>query len=199
MEAFQRVKVIGKGAFGAAVLVKRGGSQYVIKEVLLEGLSAKDKLEAQNEAKVLKQLGHPSIVKYVDSGMQHGKLWIAMEYCSGGDLDEYINAKRKAGVFLNEAEAMGVFAQLCWALSYLHESHILHRDLKSKNVFLLAPASSGKPPIVKLGDFGISKVRLIRMVLCVFVRTTQPCVHHCTQTDCNAFCSSWSAKKKGAI
>ena len=125
---------------------------------MLDGLSSREKLEAQNEAKLLRQLDHPYIVKYVDSGVNHGKLWIAMEYCAGGDLDEYLIAKRKLSVFLTEAEALGIFAQVALALSYIHEKHILHRDLKSKNIFLSAPAVAGKVPIVKLGDFGIAKV-----------------------------------------
>jgi NIMA (never in mitosis gene a)-related kinase len=158
MEGFQRVKVIGKGAFGSAILVKRDGNQYVIKEVVLDGLGAREKLEAQNEAKLLRQLEHPYIVRYVDSGVQHGKLWIAMEYCSGGDLDEYLANKRKMSAFCSEQEAMGIFAQISLALSYIHDRHILHRDLKSKNVFLSASVPSGKVPIVKLGDFGIAKV-----------------------------------------
>jgi NIMA (never in mitosis gene a)-related kinase len=158
MESFQRIKVIGKGAFGAAILVKRDGKNYVVKEVMLEGLSAREKLEAQNEAKLLRQLDHPYIVKYEDSGVQHGKLWIAMDYCSGGDLDEFINSKRKASLFLTELEALGVFGQVCLALNYMHDKHILHRDLKSKNIFLSSPAVPGKIPMVKLGDFGIAKV-----------------------------------------
>lgn len=146
------------GAFGAAILVKRGGHNFVIKEVMLEGLSAKEKLEAQNEAKLLRQLDHVYIVHYVDSGVQHGKLWIAMEFCAGGDLEEYITAKRKTSQLFSESEALGVFAQVALALNYIHGRHILHRDLKSKNIFLSAPAVAGTAPIVKLGDFGIAKV-----------------------------------------
>jgi NIMA (never in mitosis gene a)-related kinase len=158
MDSFQRIKVIGRGAFGAAVLVKRSGCLYVMKEVQLGGMSAKEQLEAQHEAKVLRELDHPYIVHYVDSGIQRGKLWIAMEYASGGDLDAYIQAKKRANKLFAVQEALGIFAQACSALQYLHEKRILHRDLKTKNIFLDKPSVSDATPVVKLGDFGISKV-----------------------------------------
>lgn len=46
MDSFQRVKVIGQGSFGAAVLVRRDGNLYVMKEVMMTGMSTKDKKEA---------------------------------------------------------------------------------------------------------------------------------------------------------
>jgi serine/threonine protein kinase len=55
-------------------------------------------------------------------------------------------------------EALGIFVQICVAIKYIHEKKILHRDLKTKNVFLDKPPRPGHIPVVKLGDFGIAKV-----------------------------------------
>ena len=93
---YQRVKVIGKGAFGAAILVRKGADLFVRKEVPLSGMSNKEKLEAEHEAAVLKDLSHKNIIHYVDSGVSHGKLWIVMAYASGGDLDVYVQKKKRA-------------------------------------------------------------------------------------------------------
>jgi NIMA (never in mitosis gene a)-related kinase len=75
-----------------------------------------------------------------------------MEHADGGDLTEAIGKRKKSGLKWPEEEVMRIFVQLCLALKHVHEGNILHRDLKSQNIFL---TSKG---IVKLGDFGIAKV-----------------------------------------
>eukprot|EP00730_Choanoeca_flexa_P002840 TRINITY_DN11199_c0_g3_i3.p1 TRINITY_DN11199_c0_g3~~TRINITY_DN11199_c0_g3_i3.p1 ORF type:complete len:736 (+),score=150.32 TRINITY_DN11199_c0_g3_i3:206-2413(+) len=155
---FQRVKVIGKGSFGAAILVRQGSHLYVQKEVVLSGMAQKEKDEALHEATVLKRLKHPHIIRYIDSGMSSTRLWIIMDYATGGDLDEYITKRRETKTYMRPEQALGMFAQTCSAIKYIHERKILHRDLKSKNVFLDKAVSPDHIPTVKLGDFGIAKV-----------------------------------------
>lgn len=72
-----------------------------------------------------------------------------MGYCDGGDLTSFL--KRKRGVLLSERDVLDMFVQITMALHYMHHQNVLHRDLKSQNVFL-------KNGMLKLGDFGISKV-----------------------------------------
>merc|ERR1711924_556560 len=75
-----------------------------------------------------------------------------MGYADAGDLSTAIASRRAAGRRHHEREAMAIFVQLAMALHYIHERRILHRDLKSQNIFLTQAA------VVKLGDFGIAKV-----------------------------------------
>ena len=79
-------------------------------------------------------------------------LIIVMEYCSMKDLAYHIKMRKAKSQPYNETEIMNYFVQLCLSLEYVHGRHILHRDLKSQNVFLT------RNNTVKLGDFGISKV-----------------------------------------
>ena len=72
-----------------------------------------------------------------------------MEYCEGGDL--YQKIKNNKGKTFAETQIMEWFVQMCLALYYLHDKKILHRDLKTQNIFL-------RNTRVKLGDFGIAKV-----------------------------------------
>ena len=71
---------------------------------------------------------------------------------SVGDLAYHVKKKRAKNEFFSETEIMNWFLQLCMALEYVHGRKILHRDLKSQNIFLTANNT------IKLGDFGISKV-----------------------------------------
>ena len=73
-----------------------------------------------------------------------------MEYCSGGDLRAIL--QQRAGVLFPQDRILDWFVQLCLAVKYIHDRHILHRDIKSQNIFL---TEAGR---IKLGDFGISKM-----------------------------------------
>eukprot|EP01063_Lacrimia_lanifica_P008880 TRINITY_DN1595_c0_g6_i1.p1 TRINITY_DN1595_c0_g6~~TRINITY_DN1595_c0_g6_i1.p1 ORF type:complete len:952 (+),score=413.99 TRINITY_DN1595_c0_g6_i1:166-3021(+) len=153
LKDYQRVKVLGKGSFGEAVLLRARdtGKHVVVKRVNLGPLSTKEKEEAQNEVRILRRLDHPNIVRYVESFADRTQLCILMEYVDGGDLGQRI--KGRQGRLMPEDQILHIFVQLCLAVKYLHDKHILHRDLKTQNIFL---SSHKQQPVVKLGDFGIS-------------------------------------------
>jgi len=76
---------------------------------------------------------------------------IVMEYADGGDLQQLLNKHKDADTFMGEDEALGYFVQICLGLKHIHDKSIVHRDIKSPNVFLT------KDGLVKLGDFGVAK------------------------------------------
>lgn len=152
MDRYQVVKKIGEGSYGKALLVKRraDGKQCVVKEVNISKMSKKERDEAKKEVKVLSQMKHPNIVSYLESFEDGGILYIMMDYCDGGDLYAKINEQK--GKLMLEDHILGYFVQLCLALKHVHDRKILHRDIKSQNIFLT------KAGILKLGDFGIARV-----------------------------------------
>ena len=77
-----------------------------------------------------------------------------MEYCDGGDMYSKINRQR--GRLLPENVLLTYFVQICRAVQYIHERKILHRDIKTQNIFLCG--GPGHNRMVKLGDFGIAKI-----------------------------------------
>ncbi len=100
--------------------------------------------------RLLQKLRHPNIIAYKDSFLDREQfLNIVMTYCEGGDI--YTRGKNAKGKNFKEDEIMNWFVQIALALHYLHQRRILHRDLKTQNIFL-------KSGMIRIGDFGIAKV-----------------------------------------
>ena len=122
-------------------------------------MSEEERRETLNEAKILEVLSHPNIVRFREVyKTKKGKLCIVMDYADGGDLQskvkERFNQKDRNGRmnYMTEDDLLNWFTQICLAMKHCHDKKILHRDLKSQNIFIT------KKGIVKLGDFGIARV-----------------------------------------
>jgi len=115
MYKYKKVKLLGKGGFGAAILVQSREDrrkQLVIKEVKISSLSKKEVDDAKREAAFLKELKHQNIVSYVESFVDKsaGKLCIVMDFADGGDLHQLLERVRKhKRPQLDEDEVMSYF------------------------------------------------------------------------------------------
>ena len=151
---YKVIKLLGEGSFGKAYLCKNESNNniYVIKQIVIEDMNQKEKDNVYNEAQILGKLDHPNIIKLFevfDSKKPKHTLNIVTEYADGGDLSEKIKSQNKKP--FTEPEILNYFTQICLALKHIHEKKIIHRDLKSANIFLM------KSGLIKLGDFGIAK------------------------------------------
>ncbi|XP_077608714.1 serine/threonine-protein kinase Nek3 isoform X2 [Crocuta crocuta] len=107
---------------------------------------------------------HPNIVAFKESFEAEGHLYIVMEYCDGGDLMQKI--KHQKGKLFPEDTILNWFTQMCLGVNHIHKKRVLHRDIKSKNIFL---TQNGK---VKLGDFGSARLLSSPMAFaCTYVGT----------------------------
>jgi len=150
---------LGKGGFGEAALARRHGRTIVLKKIGCG--SVNDANQALLEAACLQRLHHPGVVTFEDVFLhRHNNggcsVMIAMEYCAGGDLIDRMACKRNE-LPLTEAQLLSFFATLCRTLFYVHSCGVLHRDLKSTNVFVTRNDAT-----VKLGDFGLACAGLSR-------------------------------------
>ncbi|KAM9811282.1 serine/threonine-protein kinase Nek8 [Syngnathus typhle] len=153
MEKYEKIKVVGRGAFGIVHLCRRrsDGGLVILKEIPVEQMSRDERLAAQNECQVLKLLNHPNIIEYYENFLEDKALMIAMEYAPGGTLADYI--QKRCNSLLDEETILHFFVQILLALYHVHNKLILHRDLKTQNILL-----DKHQMIVKIGDFGISKI-----------------------------------------
>ncbi|KAF5900975.1 serine/threonine-protein kinase Nek11, partial [Clarias magur] len=145
---------LGKGSFGTVYLIEDtkstiGDKLKVLKEIPVGDLKPDETVKATQEAQLLSQLHHPAILRFYTSFLERDAFCIITEFCEDGDLECKLEQLRVSGEALSESEVMDWLVQLLLGVDYMHERRILHRDLKTKNVFL-------KKNVVKIGDLGVS-------------------------------------------
>lgn len=151
LDLFEKIRTVGKGAFGTAVLYRKkdDDSLVILKEINMSELNSQERQLAMNETKVLKMLNHPNIICCYDSFEENGVLMIEMEYADDGTLAQFL-AKQDSP--LSETVILSMFGQITCGIRYMHEQKVLHRDLKTANIFMM------KEGLLKIGDFGVSKI-----------------------------------------
>ena len=147
-------KQLGKGTYGVVYKVKNKEDNqiYVLKQISLRGLSQKQKDEVKLEAQVLSKIKSQYVVKYYNSFEEEEKLNIIMEYCDSGDLNDFIERHKQTKYLLSENIVWKIFIKITLGLADIHKLNILHRDLKSLNIFLK------KDEDIRVGDLGVAKI-----------------------------------------
>ena len=154
MQNYTVLKKIGVGSYGSAYVVLRNDAKVklVLKRINIKDASKEEKEAAHFEAKILKEFHHPFVLRCMDS-FQHGPfMCIVTDYCDAGDMYERLKKQAEKRKYLDEKQVLRWLVQICLALQYVHERKILHRDLKTQNIFLTAKGD------IMLGDFGIARV-----------------------------------------
>ena len=153
---FEIVGILGKGSFSSVFLARRKADkkQYAIKSVQLTKLSSKEQENSINEARILASIDHPNIIGYKECFLnyQNQFLYIVMEHADGGDLLQKINEYKKAKKLFDENQIWSYAIQIINGLKELHDKKIIHRDLKSANIYLMKDHN-----ICKIGDLNMSK------------------------------------------
>ena len=157
LDDFKIERVLGKGSFSSVNLVtrKKDNRIYALKSVILEKLSKKQQENSVNEVRILASINHPNVIGYKEAfwDEKSSTLNIVMEYADGGDLQSKINIMKNENGFFNESLIWHYSIQMIQGLKALHDKKIMHRDLKSANIFLVKENLQ-----CKIGDMNVSKV-----------------------------------------
>lgn len=147
---------LGKGSFGSVIegLRINDGTKWAIKIINKERAGSAHVKLLEHEVKIMKKVNHRNIIHLEEVFESGDKMFLVMELCSTGGLDEILKEKG----YFPEKEALGIFQQLADAVSYMHENEITHRDLKLDNILLASPTEE-YPYFIKLADFGLSYTR----------------------------------------
>ena len=119
-------------------LAQNSGNKYVIKVM---------KKHVYEEGEIMKLFDSKYVIRLYSSLYDYGRVIHIMEYAEGGDLHNFISMEK----VLSEAQAKSIARQLGKAIKHIHSHKIIHRDIKTENVFI---SRSG---CIKLGDFGLSE------------------------------------------
>ena len=156
MENFEIICKLGSGGFSKVYKVKRkiDNQIYALKKVQLLNLSEKQKLSSLNEVRVLASIKNKNIINYKEAFLDEKDctLCLVTEFADKGDLENRIKEQKEKGTYFNENDIWNIFIQIVKGLKSLHDMRIIHRDIKSSNIFLF---SDGK---AKLGDLNVCKI-----------------------------------------
>ena len=144
-DLFTLTEKLGEGSYGSVFkgIHKETLNPVAVKMVPVEG----DFEDIAKEIRILKQCDSVYIVKYYGSYTYDDSLWIVMEYCGGGGVDDLMEI---TGQTLSEAVIQQIIAASLLGLQYLHQNKNVHRDIKSGNILLSEDGQA------KLADFGVS-------------------------------------------
>ncbi|MEE8408837.1 MAG: protein kinase [Myxococcota bacterium] len=163
---YQLIQEVGVGGVARVQRARHIHPQYAettfALKILHDDLSRDPRVVGlfRNEAYVLSMLNHPNIVRTFEAGAQDDKLFIAMEYIDGRDLDEMVSRCKKARIKIPLPIALHIIGEVLKGLDYAHglcdadgnRINLVHRDVNPANVFL---SYDGR---VKLGDFGVAAI-----------------------------------------
>ena len=150
MDDFDIVSVLGRGFYGKVILVKKKNTEeyYAIKTIHKNRLVRENKVHTIfTERNVMMKARHPFIVNLCFAFQTETKVYLGLEYASGGELFHHLQTR---GTFPIDQVRLYV-AELSLAINYLHVLKVIYRDLKPENVLLDAQGH------IKLTDFGLAK------------------------------------------
>ncbi len=142
---------IGRGGYAAVYRARHVKLQTEVALKVIEPGYARDPETRRRfiqEAQTASALEHPHIIRIFDLAEDQEQVFIAMEYLSGGNLQEWLNSRPP----LPWRELMRILGQVAGALDYAHAQGVLHRDVKPTNILM------DNKGLARLGDFGLARV-----------------------------------------
>lgn len=166
MRDFVITQKLGDGAYSSVFKVKRVEDQqiYALKKVKIGGMSHKDKENAINEVRILSSINHPNVISYKEAFIDNESqsLCLVTQLADSGDLLKMISDRKRRKVHFRESQVWRILIETVYGLRAMHELSVMHRDIKSANIFLcrntdVKQAEGGNLYQAKLGDMNVSK------------------------------------------
>eukprot|EP00826_Nyctotherus_ovalis_P041528 TRINITY_DN419_c0_g1_i1.p1 TRINITY_DN419_c0_g1~~TRINITY_DN419_c0_g1_i1.p1 ORF type:complete len:203 (-),score=54.98 TRINITY_DN419_c0_g1_i1:469-1077(-) len=148
---YRLMKLLGKGSFGDVYMATNKHGLLVALKEIRSKTDAKSLLRIHNEISILQAVKHPNVIElYEVLQDSSNRIFLATEYCSGGDLLNFLKIKKT----FNELEVQKIVYQVAQGLEAIYKLNIMHRDIKLQN--LLVSETAGQISI-KIADFGLAR------------------------------------------
>jgi NIMA (never in mitosis gene a)-related kinase len=153
---YEILSMLGEGTYSKVYKARRVNSDLILalKQIEICNFEGKELENILNEIRILSCIRHQNILEYIESfiDFESKTLCIVTELADYGDLFECISWFRHSKNDINERDIWVIIFQILRGLKTLHNNKIIHRDLKSANIFLFSNGS------VKIGDMNVSAV-----------------------------------------
>ena len=152
---YEKIEQLGKSTYSEIYTVnnKETNDIRVCKKISKRHIENRD--EFDNEIKVLSHCDHPNIIKLYEVYEEEDYIYLILEYCVGGELDERLICKIEEGIIFTEKEAANIFKKMMLGISYIHSCGICHRNLKTDNILFLTKEDDSE---LKLISFELSMI-----------------------------------------
>lgn len=153
MEKYKKLKKLGQGSFGQVFLVADtthpDQKLFVCKEIDLHAVGPEFKNGSQ-EPILHSMMNHPNIISVVEYFKDDQNMYLILQYAEGGTLEAKLTDRNSQ--YMPEQQVLEWMVQLCLAVQHMHARKVLHRDIKTSNIFIT------KEWVLKLGDFGVARL-----------------------------------------
>lgn len=157
---FTVLEAFHNGNFSCVFKVRNDENEiFALKTIQYSKIESKEERESliesakrETQIGIMSGISSPFLVKYYKIFNDGATFCILMEFCGGGMLEDRIQRRKDETRFFSEEEVLDVIYQLTSGLHELRQKNVIHRDLKTENIFV------GNDGNLKIGDYGVGKV-----------------------------------------
>jgi NIMA (never in mitosis gene a)-related kinase len=145
------IKLLGRGSYGHVDLIEHKETKEKFALKIINSYKSETSYQLLNEINIMKQVNSKYLIKIYDYEIADGVIKIIMEWAPNGDLEQLLKKHKEENKQISDQLIDKIIYQTACGIKDLHDSKIIHRDVKPSNILLFEDNN------IKFADFGVSK------------------------------------------